>query len=215
MPPAQVCECGWKLRRYGEKSLARHKRGSFHRYAALTTAMLETDCITHVQIAARLGVTRERVRQIANTVGFKTGRERQAVCTMRRLNDSPRMKKISAAVPGGFKIEPVGLRSRVILVNDYRCLVRKACWHFKEKRRKKYVHINGVVWAKGDFILYEMPDNLGWLVVPKEKGPMYPTMFSMNPEKSGAHSYRHDLPTYLNAWHLLAWSAHETTKTDL
>ena len=55
------CEiCRFELKKRGFK---RHTLSVFHRKAKLIRAMLERNCITHAEIARRIGLTRERVRQ--------------------------------------------------------------------------------------------------------------------------------------------------------
>lgn len=76
------CEvCGFEIERRG---VTRHTRSVLHQKGRLIRAMLERTCITHAEIAGRIGVTRERVRQLAQQMGFTAGRSRHAVCRMER-----------------------------------------------------------------------------------------------------------------------------------
>jgi hypothetical protein len=51
----------------------RHTLSVVHRKANLIRAMLERDCITQAEIARRIGLTRERVRQLALQMGSPMG----------------------------------------------------------------------------------------------------------------------------------------------
>jgi hypothetical protein len=64
------------------RGFSRYMLSVFHRKAKLIRAMLGRDCITHAQIAPRIGVTRERVRQLALQMRFASGRSRHAICRM-------------------------------------------------------------------------------------------------------------------------------------
>src|SRR5258707_15478364 len=97
-----------------------------HRKGKLIRAMLEQDCITHAQIARRVGLTRERVRQLALQMGFADGRSRHAICRMER-----RKKEMAEffvqAQKRGFAVEPLGARNTYL--NGKLCLQRKPGWH--------------------------------------------------------------------------------------
>src|SRR5579863_4623532 len=67
-----------------ERRFKRHTLSIAHRKAKLIRAMLERNCITHAEIARRIGVTRERARQLALKMGFADGRSRHAICRMER-----------------------------------------------------------------------------------------------------------------------------------
>src|ERR1700687_6512182 len=73
--------CRFELDKRGFK---RHTLSVVHRKGKLIRAMLERNCITHVEIGRRIGVTRERVRQLALLMGFADGRSRHAICRMER-----------------------------------------------------------------------------------------------------------------------------------
>src|SRR6267154_1467950 len=73
--------CRFELSKRGFK---RHTLSVVHRKGKLIRAMLERDCITHAEIARRIGLTRERVRQLDLLKGFDDGRSRIAICRMER-----------------------------------------------------------------------------------------------------------------------------------
>src|SRR5437879_7923570 len=112
----------------------RHALSVIHRKGKLIRAMLERDCITHAAIARRIGLTRERVRQLALQMGFADGRSRHAICRMER-----RRKEMAEffvqAQKRGFEVELLGPRSAYI--NGKLCVQRKACWHDVGKSEHK------------------------------------------------------------------------------
>src|SRR6266853_1369070 len=69
---------------FDKRGFRRHTLSVVHRKGKLIRAMLERDSITHAQIARRIGLTRERVRQLALKMGFADGRSRHAICRMER-----------------------------------------------------------------------------------------------------------------------------------
>src|SRR5258708_31337772 len=85
----------------------RHRLSVLHRKGKLIRAMLERDCITHAEIARRIGLTRERVRQLALLMGFAAGRSRHAICRMeRRKQEMPQF--FLEAQKRRFPAEPLG-----------------------------------------------------------------------------------------------------------
>src|SRR5258707_7827587 len=121
-----------------KRGFSGHTLSVFHRKAKLIRAMLERNCITHAEIARRIGVTRERVRQLALQMGFADGRSRHAICRMER-----RRKEMAEffveAQKRGFAVEPLGTRSAYI--NGKLCVQRKACWHAIGKSEHKYTDV--------------------------------------------------------------------------
>jgi hypothetical protein len=92
------------------RGFTRHTLSVVHKKGKLIRAMLERDCITHAEIARRIGVTRERVRQLALQMGFADGRSRHAICRMER-----RRKEMAEffveAQKRGFAVELLGKKS--------------------------------------------------------------------------------------------------------
>src|SRR2546430_11822550 len=102
--------CRFQLDKRGFK---RHTLSAIHRKGKLIRAMLERNCITHAEIARRIGLTRERVRQLALQIGYADGRSRHAICRMER-----RKKEMAEffvkAEEHGFELEPLGAKSAYI-----------------------------------------------------------------------------------------------------
>src|SRR6266478_2863309 len=123
--------CRFQLDKRGFK---RHTLSVLHRKGKLIRAMLERNCITHAEIARRIGLTRERVRQLALQMGFADGRSRHAIRRMER-----RRKQMAEffvqAQKRGFEVELLGTRSGYI--NGKLGIQRKECWHDVGKSEHK------------------------------------------------------------------------------
>src|SRR4029077_1575028 len=143
--------CRFKIHKRGFK---RHTLSVVHRKAKLIRAMLERNCITHAEIARRIGVTRERVRQLALLMGFADGRSRHAICRMER-----RKKEMAEffveAQKRGFAVEPLGTTRAYI--NGKLCVQRKACRHDIGKSQHKYTSIRQPA-GRFDICAWKLPD---------------------------------------------------------
>jgi hypothetical protein len=179
----------------------RHTLSVVHRKAKLIRAMLERDCITHAEIARRIGVTRERVRQLALQMGFADGRSRHAICRMAR-----RQKEMGEffvqAQKRGFPVELLGTRSAYI--NGKLCLQRQACWHDIGKGKYRYTYLSIHQPARRfDICAWKLPDGR-FLILPKKLAAFKQTTF--NPEESerlGTASSSHHYRQYIERWSLL------------
>jgi len=179
----------------------RHTLSVVHRKAKLIRAMLERNCITHAEIARRIGLTRERVRQRALQMGFADGRSRHAICRMER-----RRKEMAEffveAQRRGFAVEPLGAKSAYI--NGKLCVQRKACWHDVPKSYRKYTYLS-ICPPRGrfDFCAWKLPDGR-FLILPRKLTGFRQTTF--NPEESqrpGTASSSHYYREYIERWSLL------------
>jgi hypothetical protein len=186
-----------------KRGFKRHTLSVFHRKAKLIRAMLERNCITHAEIARRIGLTRERVRQVALQMGFAAGRSRQAICRMERP------KKVMGeffleAQERGFQVEPLGTRTWSAYINGKLCLQRRACWHDIGKGKYKYTYLS--VYrpaARFDICAWKLPDGR-FLILPKKLVGFRQTTF--NPEESdrpGTASSSHYYRDYIERWSLL------------
>jgi hypothetical protein len=183
------------------RGFSRHTLSVVHRKAKLLRAMLERHCITHAEIARRLGVTRERVRQLALQMGFADGRSRHAICRMER-----RQKEMAEffveAQKRGFAVEPLGPRRAYI--NGKLCLQRRACWHDIVQRKHKYTYISiHQPECRFDICAWQLPDGR-FLILPKKLTGFKQTTF--NPEESehlGTDSSSHHYREHIEKWSLL------------
>jgi hypothetical protein len=163
--------------------------------------MLERDCITHAEIARRIGLTRERVRQLALLMGFAAGRSRHAICRMeRRKKEMPEF--FLQAQKRGFEVEPLGTRSAYI--NGKLCVQRNACWHDVGNSGYKYTFLSiRQPTVRFDICAWKLPDGR-FLILPKKLTGFRQTTF--NPEESerlGTNSSSHYYRDYIERWSLL------------
>jgi hypothetical protein len=178
-----------------------HTLSVFHRKGKLIRAMLERDCITHAEIARRIGLTRERVRQLALQMGFAAGRSRHAVCRMeRRKKEMPEF--FVQAQKRGFAVELLGPRNAYI--NGKLCIQRKACWHDVGRGEYKYTYLS-IRQPSGrfDICAWKLPDGR-FLILPRKLTGFRQTTF--NPEESehlGTASSSHYYRQYIERWSLL------------
>ena len=184
-----------------KRHFKRHTLSVVHRKAKLIRAMLERNCITHAEIARRIGVTRERVRQLALQMGFAGGRSRHAICRMER-----RKKEMAEffveAQERGFQVEPLGTMSAYI--NGKICVQRQACWHNIGKGKYKYTYLSiHQPTGRFDICAWKLPDGR-FLILPKKLVGFTQTTF--NPEESerlGTASSSHYYREYIERWSLL------------
>ena len=190
--------CRFQLDKRGFK---RHTLSVLHRKGKLIRAMLQRNCITHAEIARRIGLTRERVRQLALQMGFADGRSRHAICRMER-----RKKEMAEfflqAQKRGFEVEPLGARSAYI--NGKLCVQRNACWHDVGSNEHKYTFLSiRQPTVRFDICAWKLPDGR-FLILPKKLTGFRQTTF--NPEESehlGTASSSHYYRQHIERWSLL------------
>jgi hypothetical protein len=186
---------------FDKRGFKRHTLSVVHRKGKLMRAMLERDCITHAEIARRIGLTRERVRQLALLMGFADGRSRHAICRMER-----RKKEMAEfflqAQKRGFEVEPLGARSAYI--NGKLCVQRNACWHDVGSNEHKYTFLSiRQPTVRFDICAWKLPDGR-FLILPKKLSSFTQTTF--NPKESerlGTNSSSHYYRDYIERWSLL------------
>jgi hypothetical protein len=178
-----------------------HARSVFHRKAKLIRAMLERNCITHAEIARRIGLTRERVRQLALQMGFLDGTSRHAICRMER-----RKKEMAEffvqAQERGFQVEP--LRRRSAYINGQLCVQRNACWHDLRMGKYKYTYLC-IRRPAGTFDIcaWKLPDGR-FLILPEKLVGFRQTIFNaVESERFGTYSSSHYYRQYIERWSLL------------
>lgn len=201
------CTCGMILKVPNE----RHQQGVFHQKARLILELLETD-ITHSQIAERLEISRERVRQIVERLELPSGRDRAIATSFNRaVHDwtlDPLIQKLTLAIkPYGLLVSPVptanilslGHNKRLVIINGWVCRLLRATW----RSDLRHVCIRSPYPIQGDFVLYYLAAKDMWFVVPVQYLPSISTGFSLDPKLPGGKNRRHDWLDYENAWDLL------------
>lgn len=211
--PQVTCECGQQV--YDDttgKQSALHQRSVFHRQHRRVVSLLATNCLTLEEIGQRLGITRERVRQIAVRLNIVC-EDRRQVCTVTRadrrwraaIKDRATGRLIEVLDTEGIPWDRIlaqtssGLYwlTKALRVNGLRVQVRGA-----------WLNKNGYVAARGehtegsDVAVYALPDG-NWLVVPSARRlPKY-TLFALEPDLDGrgaTQGKRHDYMSMVNDW---------------
>jgi hypothetical protein len=203
-----------------------HNRSSEDRALKLL-AMLEDPTTSFAEAGRRLGISRERVRQVAGQYGCVTGRQRQQ---LRREGEAGRVRaEITSAIPIlgvlEFEIEPVrlghgGKLSRVSRrqfdVNGHRCVTRSVFTSEAVRREfgPDYVVLSsfrggGRVNKHVEFVLYHLPPGYpskGWLIIPAKEAPYHNSVVKLGPPRDTPQAqaaYTGKWLNYLNAWHYL------------
>ena len=181
-----------------QRAFKRHTLSITHRKSKLIRAMLERNCMTQADIARRIGLTRERVRQIALQMGFADGRSRHAICRIeRRKKALPEF--FVEAQKRGFPVEPLGRRSA--FVNGKICVQRQACWHRIGKGKYKYTYLSvHRPTSRFDVCAWKLPDGR-FLILPEKLVGFKQTSFSLREsEWRGTDSSSHYYREYVERW---------------
>jgi transcriptional regulator with XRE-family HTH domain len=197
---------------------AYHERSTLHRYGRRIRALLDANCLTLTEIGNRVGITRERVRQIAKDYFGVTGRIRQGVCRLTRRDEKLKIQKDRLAdfpigqvmaklnelqIPFETVLSKNGIEHGRLLVNGKICKILKCGPRTTYRHRARYRNIRPPKSHRLDFCIYVDPKH-GFLVMPKDKLPKHATAFILDAplgeNRLGAYSLRHDFIDYLDAW---------------
>ena len=170
-----ACECGFKLK--CGTGLVQHKRSVVHRRATRLHALLDS-CLNFSTIGERLGISRERVRQLASSLGYKPGRERRSLCRLKKsekeVTESPMITALRQSCP--YPVELIRLPSTNTEIRFYksevmilgkRCAVCKG--GFKTKTTIYFNYSRGYV-GHCEFTLVFIPDGR-WVVCRNSRSP--------------------------------------------
>lgn len=181
--------------------------------------LLQNPCVTYAEIGRRLGVTRERIRQIHDDMFAEeanTGRVRMHVCALNKPKQP--LPKNCLAFRLKEKCQSLGLTFQVVyargslsrqrvplpteaIVNGHLCRLQTA------RLIRGYISISRWRVKKFAFCLSLLLDDGRWIIRPPDRA--YRTMFVEKAftENLGAYSDKHDWPEYIEAWHLLKKSS--------
>lgn len=180
-----------------------HKKSICHQKAKRIRALLENNCMTFQEIGTRVGLTRERIRQIATSLGFQKGKQRIRVCTLNRHKLAFRRSPVIASlIRRAMQIEPIsnargnGFKTKEFFIMGKLCEVR----HYSVNQGRAVFSSHAlprteIVLGVGD---------AGYFVFPAARAPLG-TSFKLelsHPEML-THKHRHDYREYREAWHLL------------
>lgn len=188
-----------------------HNKSVLHREYRRIVALLSRPCVDFKTIASRIGVSRERVRQIAGELDMARGYDRMVVCTLTRKQLAWR-EWLKTSLLGRFIQE---LDRRDI---EWRYVPATAFLWRKDflvaagklvKVKRAYPCRDGRHYYRataGDptayATVYEMPEGEGWMIIPTNKRIRQSTMFTLHPDlhRTGSTNARHDFVAMLNDW---------------
>jgi hypothetical protein len=209
--PRKKCECGQMI---ADIKSSLHFSGVRHRRYKTMVHLLNSTCLNYSDIAERLGVTRERIRQIASSVTGKTTRERRNSCHVSRAFQRWRAHpNTQFLLQHGLDVRPFMLRypnriyampsNKIFRVAGKRILVKRM--YESETFPGRAVRVTPIREdAQGKIDFVASPSPLGAFVFPADDHPPRGTIFVVEPkQKPGGKRNRHDWPKYREAWHLI------------
>jgi len=216
------CECGFTV---AGPNRRQHRRSIYHRQHRRIKNLLSDNSLSFAEIGNRVGMERERVRQVARQLGMASGRQRQE---QRKLHQHmsawherkgyreliAKGKELGYAVtpsrldtPGGWRFE-----DRIVVLNGWRA-------------RIVYVSTKGRYLAfkrsavRADFYVGISP--IGFFIFPAKVWKTFPTATAFSPvpcpisQRGFTSSNRHDYLNYLEAWKLLKASTRRARSLNL
>ena len=201
-----ACACGVKLK--CGTGLPQHKKSLLHRRATRLRALLDT-CLNFSLIGKRLGISRERVRQLASRLGYKSGMERRAYCRRRRSEEeaieSPMIKALRQSCPYPVELirRPSARRdlrffATEVMILGKRCAIHKASYQGIETLHFNYSRGYG---GLCEFSLVLIPDGR-WIVCRSLKSGN--TCFKLGERlMPGRKEAFHGWNERIGAWHIL------------
>ena len=205
-----TCECGLPVAGCNRRD---HRLSVYHRHHRRIKNLLSKDSFTFAEIGERFGLTRERVRQIAQQLGMATGRERLHQHAMAKRMSAWRERKgyrelIAKCKKLGYTVTPSRYATRsgyrfedpIMIINGWRV-------HIVYIRTRDRYLVFRSSFARADFHLGVSP--IGFFVFPAKVWKTFPEATSFSPipspigRRGSARSQRHDYLNYLEAWKLL------------
>jgi hypothetical protein len=205
-----TCECGLSV---AERHRRRHRKSVYHRQHRRIRALLSDHSITFAEIAARFGITRERVRQMARQLGIASGRERRGQHTLdQRMSAWEKQngyrELIAKGKELGYAVTPIRRNTSwgwqfeqgVVAINGWRAQIVYIWPWGRYLAMTRSVH-------RADFFVGISP--IGFFVFPSKIFRTFPkrTAFSPTPcpttQKGATGFFRHDYLNYLEAWESL------------
>ena len=205
-----TCECGFPV---ADRNRRHHRLSVYHRHYRRIKNLLSRDSLSFADIGERVGITRERVRQIAQQLGRATGRERREQHAMDKRMSAWHERKgyrelIATGKEFGYRVTPSRVDSpegwrfqaRIVVINGWRAQI------VYMRTRGRYLAF-GRSDVPADFYVGISP--IGFFIFPSKVWKTFPerTSFSSIPCPIGqsgfTHSHRHDYLSYLEAWKLL------------
>jgi hypothetical protein len=211
MRKMMVCACGLPMSS-DRRGAYKHRRSTYHRHHQRIKDLLSKNEIPYAEIGARLGITRERVRQIAKKIGMPSGQQRKEQCILDRRTAIWREHKghgkvIAKCEELGYTVTPSRrdagshwyFEANIVVINGRRVRIV-----YSNKMRSRYLRLKRSE-AHADFYLAISP--IGFFIFPSKVWRTFPATTAFSPYPSTSHvglrSNRHDYLDYLEAWKLL------------
>jgi hypothetical protein len=205
-----TCECGLPI---AHSNRRHHQLSVYHCHYRRIKNLLSKGSLSFAKIGERVGISRERVRQIAQQLGEASGRERREQHGMDKRMSAWHERKgyrelIAKCKELGYTVTPSRYDTRwgwrfedgIVVINGWRA-------HIVQIRTKgRYFAFRRSV-VRADFQVGISP--IGFFIFPARVWKTFPegTEFSPIPCTSGqrgfAYALRHDYLNYLEAWKLL------------
>jgi Sigma-70, region 4 len=205
-----MCECGLPG---ANRSHRYHRLSVYHRQYRRIRGLLSNSSLSFADIGDRLGITRERVRQIALQLGMESGRQRQEQRGLHERMPAWQERKgyrelIAMSKKVGYTLSPTRVdsrggwrfRARIVVINGWRAQI------VYMRTRGRYLAF-GRSDVRADFYVGISP--IGFFIFPSTVWKTFPerTTFSPTPcpigQRGFTQSGRHDYLNYLEAWKLL------------
>jgi predicted DNA-binding protein (UPF0251 family) len=211
------CSCGAIIHEEALSPTGNHMRSVIHRRHAEIRKLAEENNITHMEIAKRMGITRERVRQILTKMMNKTGRQLQAERTVKKMEQLARIKEAEVlnsplvyALRQSMPWATFGAasyswltRGVTVEINGHRCVIKpgyptkmKGNWYWRIVTSRR----------QHDFLIYKLDQD--WMILPRSRtkemvgNATYMTLYSQYPQM-GAKSAKHDWKDWIDRFDLL------------
>lgn len=176
-------------------------------------ALLAANCLTYEEIGRRVGVSKQRIGQVAKKIQLD-GHARRHSCVVAQMSSIAEEQKrkglmglIIRDIPERYSFETVPLKTQLkrysvhrtlVTINGYRCTIRRAT--LRDEYPTPLLQIHGFLKSNADFGLYYNDDHNVWVVVPRSECTKSSTMFSIDRRWRGGGK---DWMPFVNAWHLL------------
>lgn len=205
-----TCECGLPS---ANRSHRYHRLSIYHRQHRRIRGLLSNNSLSFADIGDRLGITRERVRQIAQQLGMTSGRQRREQRALHQRMPAWQERKgyrelIAKGKEFGYTVTPSRVDSpegwrfqaRNVVINGWRT-------HIVYMRARGRYLAFGRSDVSADFYVGISP--IGFFIFPSKVWKTFPqrTSFAPTPcpivQRGFTHSGRHDYMNYLEAWKFL------------
>ena len=205
-----TCECGFPV---AARKRRHHRLSVYHRHYRRIKNLLSKDSLSFAEIGERVGITRERVRQIAQQLGGASGRERREQHAMDKRMSAWHERKghrelVAKCKELGYTVTPSRVDSpdgwrfeaRNVVINGWRAHIV----YIRTKDRYLLFRRSDV---PADFYVGISP--IGFFIFPSKVWKTFPERTSFSPipcpmgRRGATHPHRHDYLNYLEAWKLL------------